>query len=134
MRLELHGHHVDVTPGLRKFVEQKLAKLERLLNDRAVSAQAILTLEKRRHLVDITLHARGERFLHGLGESGNWETSLTRAIAAISQQAQKLKSRHKETRHRLKAPALDAAEPIARSTAAAKAPARRTPARRKTKA
>ncbi len=115
MRLELRGHHVDVTPGLRRFVEEKLAKLERLLNDRAVSAHAILTVEKRRHVADITLHARGERFLHGLGDSGNWETSLTQAIAKISRQAQKLKTRQKETRHSLKAPAVEALEPIAKN-------------------
>ena len=115
MRLELRGHHVDVTPGLRRFVEEKLSKLERLLNDRAVSAQAILTVEKRRHVADITLHARGERFLHGLGDSGNWETSLTQAIAKISHQAQKLKTRQKDKRHGLKPPAADALEPIAKS-------------------
>ena len=121
MRLELRGHHVDVTPGLRRFVEEKLSKLERLLNDRAVSAHAILTMEKRRHVADITLHARGERFLHGLGDSGNWETSLTRAIAKISHQAQKLKTRQKEKRHSLKAPAAEALEPNAKSGKAKKA-------------
>ena len=110
MRFELRGHHVDVTPGLRSFVEEKLSKLERLLNDRAVSAHAILTVEKRRHVADITLHARGERFLHGLGDSGNWETSLTQAIAKISHQAQKLKTRQKEKRHGLKAPSLEPLE------------------------
>ena len=131
MRLELRGHHADVTPGLRRFVEAKLAKLERLLNDRAVSAQAILSVEKRRRIADITLHARGERFLHGLGDSGNWETSLTQAIAKISHQAQKLKTRQKETRHSLKAPALDAPEPIAKSGKAAKAA---PPAKRRSRA
>jgi ribosome hibernation promoting factor len=114
MRLELRGHHVDLTPGLRRFVEEKLSKLERLLNERAVSAQAVLTVEKRRHVADITLHARGERFLHGVGDSGNWETSLTRAIAKISRQAQKLKTQRKETRHSLKAPAADAPAPAAK--------------------
>jgi putative sigma-54 modulation protein len=121
MRLELRGHHVDVTPGLRRFVEEKLSKLERLLNDRAVSAQAILTLEKHRHVADITLHARGERFLHGLGNSGNWESSLTQAIAKISHQAEKLKTRQKVTRHGLKAPALDAAAPTPKPPRARKA-------------
>ena len=129
MRLELRGHHVDVTPGLRRFVEEKLSKLERLLNDRAVSAHAILTVEKRRHVADITLHARGERFLHGLGDSGNWETSLTQAIAKISHQAQKLKTRQKEKRHSLKAPALEALEPIAK-TGRARKPAGAAPERR----
>ena len=133
MRLELRAHHADVTPGLRRFVEEQLSKLERLLNDRAVSAHAILTVEKRRHVADITLHARGERFLHGLGDSGNWETSLTQAIAKISHQAQKLKTRQKEKRHGLKAPALEALEPIAKSGRARKpagGPERRSRARK----
>ena len=121
MRLELRGHHVDVTPGLRRFVEEKLSKLERLLNDRAVSAQAVLTMERHRHVTDITLHARGERFLHGLGNSGNWETSLTQAIAKISHQAQKLKTKNKEKRHNLKAPSLEPLEPIVKRAKAKKA-------------
>jgi putative sigma-54 modulation protein len=93
MRLELTGRHVDITPALRRLVDTKLGKLERMLNDRAVSAQAVLTLEKRRHRADITLHARGEKFLHGVGDSGSWESSLTAAIAKIGQQAQRVKGK-----------------------------------------
>jgi putative sigma-54 modulation protein len=129
MRLELRGHHVAVTPGLRRFVEEKLSKLERLLNDRAVSAHAILTVEKRRHVADITLHARGERFLHGLGDSGNWETSLAQAIAKISHQAQKLKTKQKDKRHGLKAPSLERIEPPASRARRRKPAAAVTPAR-----
>ena len=129
MRLELRGHHVDVTPGLRRFVEEKLSKLERLLNDRAVSAQAVLTMERHRHVTHITLHARGERFLHGLGNSGNWETSLTQAIAKISHQAQKLKTKNKEKRHNLKAPSLEPLEPIVKRAKAKKAAGAEAPRR-----
>jgi putative sigma-54 modulation protein len=129
MRLELRGRHVDVTPGLRRFVEEKLSKLDRLLNDRAVSAQAILTVEKRRHVADITLHARGERFLHGVGDSATWETSLNRAIAKIAHQAQKLKTRQKEKRHSLKAPAPEATGPVS-TRARAGTPAGAAPAGR----
>jgi putative sigma-54 modulation protein len=128
MRLELRGHHVDVTPALRRIVEGKLAKLERFLNDRAVSAHAILTVEKHRHLADITLHARGERFLHGLGDSGSWETSLTQAVTKISRQAQRLKTQQKDKRHALKAPAADGVEPRTRTAAPKKDVA--TPERR----
>ena len=93
MRLELTGRHVEITPALRRLVDTKLGKLERMLNDRAVSAQAVLTLEKRRHRADITLHTRGEKFLHGVGDSGSWESSLTVAIAKICQQAQRVKGK-----------------------------------------
>jgi ribosome hibernation promoting factor len=103
MRLVLRGHHVDITPALRRLVGDELAKLERVLNDSAVSAQAILTLEKYRHRADITLHARGEKFLHGVATTNNWAESVTRAVTQIAQQAQKIKSKLQDRkRHALK--------------------------------
>jgi ribosome hibernation promoting factor len=100
MRLELTGRHVEITPTLRRLVDTKLAKLERVLNDSAVSAQAVLTREKYRHRVEITLHARGEKFLHGLGNSAAWETSVCQAIEKITQQAQKVKGKWQERKRR----------------------------------
>src|SRR6266700_8043040 len=100
MRLELTGRHVDITPALRRLVDSKLAKLERLLNNSVVSAQAVLTREKHRHRTDITLHARGEKFLHGVGDSGRWETSVSAAIEKLTQQAHKVKGKWQERKRR----------------------------------
>src|SRR5918912_3623072 len=100
MRLELTGRHVDITPSLRRLVEGKLGKLERMLNDSAVSAQAVLTREKYRHRAEITLHARGEKFLHGVGNTGSWEGSVADAIEKITQQAQKVKGKWQERKRR----------------------------------
>jgi len=47
MRLALTGRHLDITPALRTLVDVKLAKLERLLSDSAVSAQAVLAMVER---------------------------------------------------------------------------------------
>jgi len=93
MRVELTGRHVEITPPLRRLVERKLAKLERLLNHRALSAHAVLTQEKHRHRADITLHARGEKFLHGVGDTAAWETSVAQAVEKITQQAQRVKGK-----------------------------------------
>src|SRR5215813_5329537 len=100
MRLELTGRHVEITPSLRRLIELKLGKIERLLNDTAVSAHAVLTREKHRHRADITLHARGEKFLHGVGDSGSWEQSLSVAIDKITQQAHKIKGKWQERKRR----------------------------------
>jgi putative sigma-54 modulation protein len=100
MRLELTGRHIEITPALRRLVDTKLAKLERVLNDSALSAQAVLTQEKHRHRADITLHARGEKFLHGVGSSGSWEASVGAAIEKITQQAQKVKGKWQERKRR----------------------------------
>jgi putative sigma-54 modulation protein len=100
MRLELTGRHLDITPAIRSLVDKKLARLERMLNDSAVSAQVVLTLEKRLSRADVTLHARGEKFLHGVGAAATWETSLTQAIAKIAQQAQRVKGKWQERKRR----------------------------------
>jgi putative sigma-54 modulation protein len=100
MRLELTGRHVDITPALRRLLDTKLSKLERVLNDRAVSAQAVLTREKHRHRADITLHARGEKFLHGVGDAASWPASLTQAIARLTQQAHRIKGKWQERKRR----------------------------------
>jgi len=67
MRLMLTGRNVEISPALREMVERRLAKLERLLADSAVSAQVVLTRERHRHVTDVTLHARGDHVLSGLG-------------------------------------------------------------------
>src|SRR5205085_10837334 len=100
MRLELTGRHTDITPTLRRLVDTKLAKLERLLNDSAVSAQAVLTREKHVRRADITVHARGEKFLHGVGSSTTWEVSVGDAIDKIAQQAQRVKGKWQERKRR----------------------------------
>jgi putative sigma-54 modulation protein len=81
-------------------VERKLARLERLLNDSALSAQVVLTAEKRGRRADIALHARGEKFLHSESVSGAWEASMGQAIAKIAQQAHKVKGKWQERKRR----------------------------------
>jgi putative sigma-54 modulation protein len=109
MRLELTGRHVDITPILRRLIEGKLGKLERLLNDNAVSAHAVLSREKHRRRADITLHARGEKFLHAVGDTGSWETSIAYAIGKIAHQAQKVKGKWQD--HKGRRPKIAALEP-----------------------
>lgn len=96
MRLELTGRHLEITPALRRLVDRKLQRLERMLNDSALSAQVVLTREKRSRRADVTLHARGEKFLHGVGASAAWEASMTQAIDKIVQQAHKVKGKWQE--------------------------------------
>ena len=100
MRLELTGRHVEITPALRKLVDRKLVPLHRLLNDRLVSIQVVLTKEKNRQHVEMTIHARGEKFLHGFGDGTAWETSLSSAIDKVTQQALKVKGKWEERRRR----------------------------------
>ena len=100
MRLELTGRHADITPLLRRLVDRRLARLERMLKDAAVSAQVVLTGEKRAHRADVTLHARGEKFPHGVGLAATWDASMTEAVDKIVQQAQRVKGKWHERKRR----------------------------------
>jgi putative sigma-54 modulation protein len=126
MRLELTGRHVEITPALRRLIDGKLAKLDRLLNDSALSAQTVLTRERGRHRVDITLHARGEKFLHGFGYATSWELAVGGAIDKIAQQAQRVKGKWQAGKRRTirTLAAIDQPEAVGAKRAPAAPPAR----------
>jgi len=100
MRLELTGRHVNITPGVRTMVEDGLAHTLRMLNDSAVSAQVVLTKEKARHHADVTVHARGEHFLHGEATGRDIATAVGAAIDKVDQQARKLKGKWTQRKRR----------------------------------
>jgi putative sigma-54 modulation protein len=100
MRLELTGRHVAITPTIRHLVDRKVAKLTRVLNDAAVSAQVVLTREKYRHVTEIAVHMRGDHVLAGKTSGATWTDSVGRAIEKIEQQAQKVKGKWVERKRR----------------------------------
>jgi ribosome hibernation promoting factor len=93
MRLDITGRHVDITPTIRQLIDRRLARVERLLNDSAISTQVILTKEKHRHRTELIVHARGERTLESRGEGTSWAVSLREATDKVEQQAQKVKGK-----------------------------------------
>jgi putative sigma-54 modulation protein len=93
MRLDITGRHVTVTPALRQLITRRLAPLERVLNDAAISALVIITKEKYRHKVEIAIHTRGDHTLSGTAEANAWHLAMRAASIKIEQQAKKLKGR-----------------------------------------
>ena len=89
-----------------------------MLNDNAVSAQVVLTREKARHLAEVTLHARGEHFMHATGAGSDAAAALGAAADKIDRQAQRLKGKW-EARKRRGAPKgapREAAAPVSPET------------------
>jgi putative sigma-54 modulation protein len=115
MRLELTGRHLPITAAVRRIVEKRLAATLRLLNDNVVSAQVVLTREKAQHHAEVTVHARGDNFLHGAGNGRGVTEALGAAMAKIDRQAEKVKGKW-EARKRRKAPKPAAEAPAADTT------------------
>ena len=123
MRVDITGRHIDITPGLRQLIGKSLARVERLLNDRAVSATVVLTKEKYRHRTELVVHAKWDHILSGIGEGNTWPLSVRKAAAKIEHQAQKLKSKWTEGKRQRKnnRAVTVAAEPAAAAGPAARA-------------
>jgi len=116
MRLAMTGRGVGITPELRKLVGRKLARLQRVLNDKGVSGQVELRLEKFRRVSELHVHVRGGHVFQATAAATTWELSLAGAADRIVQQIQKLKGKWQERKRdalpvRLLA---DAAMPAAR--------------------
>ena len=105
MRLELTGRHVTITPAIRKAVERRLARMERMLQDHIVSVQVVIGRLKSRHQVEMTLHARGEHFFHGAATGRDLAAALGGAAEKLEHQVQKLKSKWTERRRQGVSPA-----------------------------
>ena len=122
MRLLLTGRNVEVTPALRQALSRRLAHLDRVVSDSAVSAQVVLTREKYRHVTDITLHMRGDNMLAGVGAATTWPLSMKEAVSRVEQQALRVKAKWQQRKRR---PRSAAAEPARFAPAEAVEPAHR---------
>ena len=93
MRLLLTGRQIDITPGLRRLVNARLAKLERRLGDALLSVQVVLSEEKNRFVAECIVHARQDHMLTGLGAATSWSTAVTGAVKKVLQQADTVKGK-----------------------------------------
>lgn len=58
MQITVSGHHVDVTPALRDYVNNKLTKLQRHF-DNITNTDVTLTVEKLVQKAEATVHIAG---------------------------------------------------------------------------
>lgn len=90
MDVHITGRQVAITPAIRKFTEEKLKKVEKLLGGK-IEAHVVIAVEKRRHLAEIQVKSR-TALLSGERESEDLYASLGDVILKIERQALK----HKE--------------------------------------
>lgn len=98
MTLTVTGRQLAVTDAIRQDIDKRFRRLERLLNDSAVSGQCVLLKEKRGFACEITVHARGDHVLHAMGRHGQLTAAVGAAVEKIGQQAHKLADRWKSRR------------------------------------
>ena len=92
MQLSLTGHHVEVTPALRGYVEKKLERIARHF-EQVIDVHCVLTVEKLRHKAEATLHVSGNA-IHADAINGNMYAS----IDILTDKLDRLVMKHKEKR------------------------------------
>jgi putative sigma-54 modulation protein len=93
MNVDYTGRQYEITPHIRKQVEQGLTKLSKILGDNFES-HVILTAEKHRQIAEITVTIR-DRAIVGLAEAGEMSVAIGESLERIERQALKYKGRHR---------------------------------------
>ena len=93
MNLNVSGHHLDVTPAIRSYVQSKLERVARHF-DHVIDAHVILTVDKLRQRAEVTLHVRGKD-LHCECE----EQDLYAAIDLLADKLDRQVLRYKDKRY-----------------------------------
>jgi putative sigma-54 modulation protein len=58
MQISITGHHVDITPALKSYVDSKFERLERHF-DQVTNVHVVLSVEKVRQKAEANMHLNG---------------------------------------------------------------------------
>ena len=90
MQLNLTGHHIEITPALRRYVASKMRRIVRHF-DHVVEVHAILSVEKLRHKAEATILVSGAQ-LHADAVEEDMYAAIDVLVDKLDRQVKK----HKE--------------------------------------
>ncbi|MFT5033063.1 MAG: putative sigma-54 modulation protein [Bermanella sp.] len=93
MQITVSGHHVDVTPALREYVNNKLHRLQRHF-DNITNTDITLTVEKLRQKAEGTVHIAGAD-LFATSESEDMYAAIDLLADKLDRQLIKHKEKHR---------------------------------------
>lgn len=94
MQINITGHHVDITPALRAYVEEKLERLERHF-DNITNAHVILEIEKDRQKAEATINVSRGR-VYADSEDENMYAAIDSLVDKLDRQIKKHKEKLKD--------------------------------------
>ena len=96
MNLSVSGHHLEVTPALRSYVEAKIGRVTRHF-DHVIDAHVILTANKLTQKAEVTLHVRGKD-LHCESEDADLYAAIDLLADKLDRQVLRYKDKLYEKR------------------------------------
>jgi len=98
MRFEYTGRHVEVTPAIRRHVEDQFRKLEHVFNGTNTRVHVIMEVEKNRQTGEVVVHWL-DHTLTATDTNADMYMALSRAVEKIEKQALKLKKKIIDRKH-----------------------------------
>jgi len=124
MNIDITGRHVEVTPALREFTEDKLQKMERVF-DGPLEAHVVLRIAKHRHIAEIQVKSRNLT-LSGTEETGDLYASIGEVADKLERQLLKHKEKIRDHKHRKGPRDPEVAAAISENVAEAQGPIQST--------
>ncbi len=97
MNLNLSGHHLEITPAIRGYVQAKLERVTRHF-DNVIDAHVILSVDKLKQKAEVTLRVRGKD-LYCESEEDDLYAAIDLMIDKLDRQVIKYKDRVSEKPH-----------------------------------
>ena len=91
MKFVIVGRNIDVTPGLRNAVEEKIGKLEKFFNP-DTEAHVTLSVEKERQKIEVTIPVKGN-IIRSEQVSNDMYVSVDLAAEVIERQLKKYRTK-----------------------------------------
>ena len=98
MRMNITARHFEIDRALEEHTHERLWTLKKYF-DKVIDAHVILSVEKYRHIAEITLMVSGIT-LASKEESENMRLSIDRAVGKLERQVKRYKA--KLTNHKMK--------------------------------
>ncbi|MCL1907979.1 MAG: ribosome-associated translation inhibitor RaiA [Holophagaceae bacterium] len=96
MKIIFTGRRVEVTESLKKYAEERLAKMSAYVDD-IIDIHTTLSVEKHRHQADVVLKSRTGAFIAS-AETDDMYQSLSHAIDKLETQVHKKQGRRQASR------------------------------------
>ncbi len=91
MQTNIAGHHVDVTPALKTYIENKLKRIERHF-DHVVDAHVVLAVEKQRSKAEATIHVTGQN-IHAEANHEDMYAAIDAMVDKLDRQVKRYKEK-----------------------------------------
>ena len=91
MRTKVSGKNIDITNALKDRVEKKLSKFGKYFSP-DTEAQATLSVEKNRHIIEVTIPFNGV-ILRGEEATGDMYTSIDNVVDKLERQMKRQKTK-----------------------------------------